>query len=174
MKFPPGFAGHGLKYQASKILAHQATRTFLKERAPHYTLLTFHPVFVLGPSRIQQSAKEIDGMNAAVWNSFRSKRASIPPVWVHVQDVAEAHLKALETAIRSGTEFILSAPPFRWEEAVDFVKLNYPSIDVKLQPPFPPPWDVDTSTAERILDMKWRTREDMIRGVFDQQFALSK
>ncbi|KAH8820277.1 hypothetical protein F5884DRAFT_659299 [Xylogone sp. PMI_703] len=174
MKFPEGFAGHGLKYSASKILAHQATRNFLKERLPHYKLLSFHPVFVIGPSRIQQTANDIDGMNAAIWTSLHSEKPSIPSALVDVRDVAEAHLKVLENPIESGTEFVLSAPPLKWEEVVEVVKANYPAIDVKLKPPYAEPWKVDTSTAEKLLGMRWRSREEMIGGLLDQQIAFGK
>ncbi|RAH42214.1 uncharacterized protein BO95DRAFT_504683 [Aspergillus brunneoviolaceus CBS 621.78] len=53
MEFSEWFAGHGVKYSASKILAHQATRNFLTDFQPHYTLITFHPTFVLGDSLVQ-------------------------------------------------------------------------------------------------------------------------
>jgi nucleoside-diphosphate-sugar epimerase len=64
MQWPEGFAGHGLKYHASKILAHQATIDWTKKNKPHFSLATLHPSFVLGDSLIQNSAREVSGINA--------------------------------------------------------------------------------------------------------------
>ncbi|KAL2214859.1 dihydroflavonal-4-reductase [Thermoascus aurantiacus ATCC 26904] len=131
MAFPDGFIGHGLKYSASKILAHQATREFLKKNRPNYILITFHPTFVLGESLVQQSAEDIDGINALFWQSLFSEKPRISTAWVHVQDVADAHVKALEVPVESGKEFLLSAPTSPGRRPPT---LSRPSI---------PPWDAN-------------------------------
>ncbi|KAB8233364.1 uncharacterized protein BDW43DRAFT_311088 [Aspergillus alliaceus] len=172
MDFPEGFTGLAMKYSASKILAHEATRTFLKNKKPHYTLITFHPTFVLGDSLVQKTAHDIGGMNALFWNSIESEKPKIANVWVHVRDVAHAHAKALETNIENGTEFLLSRPAVSWEHVVSFIKANYPALDCKLEPPFERSWTVDTTVADQILGLKWRSEEDMIEDVINQQLAL--
>src|ERR1700712_910846 len=96
MSFPEGVTGHGVKYSASKVLAHQATRDFLAQNNPQYTLITLHPTFVLGKSLVQETAGDIDGINALFWLSLFSEKPHIPTAWVHVLDVAEAHIKVLE------------------------------------------------------------------------------
>ncbi|CAD0028972.1 unnamed protein product [Aureobasidium pullulans] len=111
MEFPGGPEGSGAMYQASKILAHQATHAFNKTHKPHYTLVTLHPSFVLGRSLVQHSAEEIDGINAFLWQSLQLETPFFPPAWVHVKDVAEAHLKILELDIATGEEFVLSGHP---------------------------------------------------------------
>lgn len=171
MAFPDGFIGHGLKYSASKILAHQATREFLKKNRPNYILITFHPTFVLGESLVQQSAEDIDGINALFWQSLFSEKPRIPTAWVHVQDVADAHVKTLEVPVESGKEFLLSAPTFPWEEAADFVKTQYPALGCKLEPPFEGRWRVDTTAADQALGLKWQSKETMIRDVIGKQLA---
>ncbi|RDW74786.1 hypothetical protein BP6252_05928 [Coleophoma cylindrospora] len=169
--FPDDLVGHGQKYAASKIFAHQATKDFLKIQKPHYILTTFHPVFVMGDSLIQKSAKDLDGINAFFWQGLFSPKPIIGTGWVHVRDVAEAHVKALEAPIETGTEFLLSLPGFPWEEAVDYIKAQYPNLGCKLEPPFEKRWTTDASTAERILKMQWRPREKIIHDVIDQQLS---
>ncbi|KAJ5031362.1 hypothetical protein J3E73DRAFT_396229, partial [Bipolaris maydis] len=44
-EFAPGLMGQVVKYSASKIVAHQATRDFVKEKKPNYTLITTHTNF---------------------------------------------------------------------------------------------------------------------------------
>ena len=130
MAFPEGMAGQALRYSASKIKAHQATRDFLKQNHPHYKLITLHPTFVLGDSLIQESAKDIDRINGMFWQSLFSEKPIISTSWVHVRDVADAHIKALEAETESGKEFLLAAPTFPWEEAVNFIKLQYPGLGI--------------------------------------------
>ncbi|RAK98763.1 NAD(P)-binding protein [Aspergillus ibericus CBS 121593] len=172
MPFPEGFAGHALKYAASKVLAHQATRSFLKDNRPHYTLVTLHPTFVLGHSLIQKAPEDISGMNALFWASITSGKTRIANAWVHVSDVADAHVKVLETDIKGGTEFILSRPSISWEQVAKFIKSNYPAVDCKLEPPFEGNWKIDTTAADRILGIQWRSEEKIIEDVIDQQLGL--
>ncbi|KAJ5623031.1 NAD(P)-binding protein [Penicillium lividum] len=172
MSFPEGFGGHGLKYAASKILAHQATRDFLRDEKPHYKVLTLHPVFVLGDDMLQTTAEGLAGMNKFFWQSFFSEKPHIGNAWVHVRDVADAHVKALETDAESGTEFILSLPHVSWEDAVRFAEKKYPGLGYKLEPPFEVDWDVQNTAAEQIFGLKWRSAEKITEDVFDQQLAL--
>ncbi|KAJ5761860.1 uncharacterized protein N7511_005242 [Penicillium nucicola] len=174
MSFPEGFMGEGVKYSASKVLAHQATRDFLKQFKPQYTLLTFHPTFVLGDSLIQESAKDIDGMNAFFWSSLFSEKPGLKNAWVHVRDVAEAHVKALRVSIETGTEFILSAPPVSWDQAVELIKRDYPQVGCKIQSPVEGGWNVDTSSADRLLMINWRSMETIIKDVLDQQLGFEE
>jgi len=172
MSFPEGFSGHGIKYAASKILAHQATRDFLKKNHPHYNLITFHPVFVLGDSLVQHSAQEISGMNALLWASIFSEKPRLANAWVHVRDVADAHINALGTEIETGKEFILSRPVVSWEEVGKFVQSHYPTLGCKLDPPFEGGWTVDTTAADTILGIQWRSVETIVQDVVNQQLEL--
>ncbi|KJZ70932.1 hypothetical protein HIM_09683 [Hirsutella minnesotensis 3608] len=176
MAFPSGFHGHGLKYGISKIAAHQATRDFRQQRAPPFKLLTFHPAYVLGDSLVQADAESISGMNAQFWNSLTQPKPSIPGEWVHVRDVADAHVRAIQHSsdIADGTEFILAAPGTSWQHAVDCVRLWYPRLHVALQPPFPQSWVIDTQPADKLLRMSWRSGDAIIRDVVEQQLALQK
>ncbi|OJI83221.1 hypothetical protein ASPTUDRAFT_67238 [Aspergillus tubingensis CBS 134.48] len=172
MSFPEDSHGHALKYAASKILAHQATRSFLENNSPHYNLITLHPTFVLGPSMVQKIPGELSGMNALFWLSIISGQTQIANAWVHVHDVADAHIKALEKDVQSGTEFILSRPSVSWEHAANFIKEKYPDVECKLEPPFEGHWALDTTAADRILGMKWRSEEQIIKDVIEQQLEL--
>ncbi|PMD29740.1 hypothetical protein L207DRAFT_520639 [Hyaloscypha variabilis F] len=90
-----------------------------------------------------------------VWQSLFSEKPTAPAAWVHVRDVADAHIKALEANIGTGTEILPSGskPASPWEEIVSFVKLNYPGLGWKLQPPFKGGWNVDVSKSDQILQI---------------------
>ncbi|KAF2177141.1 hypothetical protein K469DRAFT_733055 [Zopfia rhizophila CBS 207.26] len=71
------------------------------------------------------SGRHIGGINTLFWMSVFSEKSKIPDVWVHVRDVADAHLNAFDVIVQTGTEFILPS-----------IKINYPSLGCKLEPPF--------------------------------------
>lgn len=171
MEFPEGFIGHALKYSASKIQAHQATRTFLKNHSPHFDVVTLHPTFVLGESLIQTSADEIGGMNTLFWASLFAEKPRIANAWVHVRDVADAHIRVLETDVASGQEFILSRPVISWEDVMSYVNQKYPDLGCKLHPPFKGGWAVDTTAADSILGIEWRSEHAIIDEIVKQQLS---
>ncbi|KAI4732571.1 NAD(P)-binding protein [Aureobasidium sp. EXF-12298] len=169
-----GMQGHGMKYRASKILAHQATRDFLQKEKPSYTVLTFHPSFVLGEDFAQESPEQMRGMMSFLWMSLSFEKPILASAWVHVEDVAKAHVNAITTStpIASGTEFILSAPPFPWEEAIAHLEETYPFLECKLQGPFGPIYELPDLAAENILGIKWTSKEKIMDDVMNQQLSL--
>ncbi|PYH91751.1 dihydroflavonal-4-reductase [Aspergillus ellipticus CBS 707.79] len=155
--YPPSFRGHGLKYATSKILAHASTRTFLSTQTPHYVLLTLHPVFVLGENLLQHTPAEIHGMNKLLWASLNSPKPQIANAWVHVRDVADAHVRAVQNeSIPTGTEFLLAAPAVDWEEVAGLVRREFPGVGCKLEGPFEGGWVVDCGgITDKELSSKW-------------------
>jgi nucleoside-diphosphate-sugar epimerase len=171
-EFPPGLVGQIVRYAGSKIVAHQATRDFVKESKPDYALITLHPVYVLGPDLTQATAEGLGGINGLFWASLSSEKPLLGTSWVHVQDVADAHIKAIESNVENGKEFLLASPSFSWEEAIEYVQKKYSDLEVKLVPPFKGQWKVDTTTAETILGLTWRPKEVIIDDVIGQQLTL--
>lgn len=115
-------------------------------------------------------------MNAQLWQSLCSEEPLIPSAFVHVRDVAQAHIAALQNykSLQTGTEYILSEKPFAWDKVSEVVRSEYPQLDVKLKRgPWPQDdWHVDTTPADRDLHISWRSGEDMVRDVLNQQLQL--
>ena len=175
MDWPEGFAGHGAKYQASKILAHQATIDWMKENKPDFSLVTIHPTFVLGHSLVQTSAADIGGINALFWSTLQADKPQFPPMVVDVRDVADAHLRAATVPTEDRiTEFLLSSDKTSWEQVVSFIKSEFPEVKLGWTPPFDKASEVDTSRAEKVLGMKWRSTEEIFRSTISQQLAFLK
>ncbi|KAK2594030.1 hypothetical protein QQS21_008249 [Conoideocrella luteorostrata] len=172
MQFPEGMQGRGIKYAGSKILAHQATRDWLAANQPSFVVNTLHAGFVLGDSLIQTSPENIDAINGLFWQSLFSTTPLVPAAWVHVRDVADAHIKAIRSVTASGQEFLLSQPASTWNGAVDFVKKTYPDLGCTLAPPFQGQWTADVTAAENILKLNFRSLETIITDVVDQQRRL--
>lgn len=179
MAFPddPTTSG-GLKYHASKILAHRATLEWASTNNPSFSIITLHPSFVFGRNMTQASPDALDGTNAMLWGCLHSAKPFIPMSAVDVRDVASAHLKALDVQTgskREVEEFLLSAglkEHWTWDQVAEFVRSKYPSFGFKLEGPFDEPPLVDTQRAENVLGMQWRRMEDTVGSFLDQQIEL--
>lgn len=176
MSFPPDpRAAAGLKYHASKILAHRATLSWYKTSAPQFSVVTLHPSFVFGPNLLQTSPDALDGTNAMLWASLTSSAPMIPMAAVDVRDVAGAHLRALDAAGDGLEEFILSAgveQGWTWEGVVGYVRREFGFVDVKLEGPFGEPPSVHAGKAGRVLGVRWRKMEDTVGAFLGQQREL--
>lgn len=161
----------GAKYQASKILAHQAYRDWVKEHKPSFLVATIHPTFVLGPSLIQRTAEEIDFVNGMFWMSLQSEAPLYTETMVDVRDVANACVKSIAANVENETEFILSNPTCSWEQVAELVRKEFPSVGTKIAAPGPAPFEVDVSTAEQVLGVKWTLMEDSVRDTMKQQLS---
>ncbi|OBR14497.1 NAD dependent epimerase/dehydratase [Colletotrichum higginsianum IMI 349063] len=179
MEFPSDpRANAGLKYQASKILAHRAVLEWVPKNQPGFSVVTLHPSFVFGRNLHQKSHDQIDGTNAMLWESLFSEKPNVPMATVDVRDVALAHLKALDLEIKEKAtvqEFLLSAPKaagWDWERVANFVREKYPALDIKLKGPFDEPPKVEAKRATELLGIQWRSMEDTISSFLDQQVEL--
>lgn len=145
----------------------------MKGHDPQFSLVTLHPSFVLGHSPIQDSAEDISGINALFWGSLHSLQPQFPPIFIDVRDVAEAHLKATTALTNSrATEILLSGSPSNWDEVLSVMKTSFPSLEVHWEAPFAGGPRVDTSRAEKVLSMEWRSMDEIFQSLFDQQLQL--
>jgi nucleoside-diphosphate-sugar epimerase len=180
MEFPEDpMASGGLKYHASKILAHRATLEWVSANNPHFVVVTLHPSFVFGRSLSQTSPAGIDGTNAMLWGTLYSETPLIPAVAVDVRDVARAHVRVLDANLQGKNnevqEFLISASEkdgWSWTNVAKFVKREYPSLGTKLEGLFDAPPSIETPRAKEILGLKWRAMEDTIASFLDHQVEL--
>ncbi|KAF9692667.1 hypothetical protein EKO04_009701 [Ascochyta lentis] len=179
MSFPDDpMASGGMKYHASKILAHRASLEWTRTNSPSFHVITLHPSFVFGRNMTQTSPEGLDGTNAMLWGCLHSPKPFIPMSAVDVRDVATAHLKALDVQVGNPTnveEFLLTATPMQnwtWGQVSDFAREKYPGLDVKLEGPFEEPPNADTSRAEGVLGVQWRSMEATMSSFLDQQVAV--
>jgi nucleoside-diphosphate-sugar epimerase len=161
-------------YHASKLLSNNAAWSFWRNEKPHYSLVSLHPAFVLGHNLVQSSPDEI-GSNSALWKAIMTGTFGHSVAGVHIQDVAEAHIKALNPNIPDGSKYLLAGKPITWKEVAQIVHRDYPNVGTKISidaegrtSPY------DNTKAEQELGMKWRSWEQMIHEVMDQQLGLLK
>jgi nucleoside-diphosphate-sugar epimerase len=163
-------------YQASKILANNATWDFQKQKKPHFDLVTIHPTFVYGHDLLQTTPEEIGGTNSLLWKALTSEEPSLWPSYVNVRDVAAAHINALDSRITDGSSYILAAKQTTWKEVAQLLKKNYADIELfKLTDKAPEnPLPIDGSKAEKELGIDYVSLETTIKDVVDQNVGLTK
>ncbi|KAJ5542712.1 NAD-dependent epimerase/dehydratase [Penicillium sp. DV-2018c] len=156
-------------YVASKLLANEATWHFRETAKPHYALVTLHPAFVFGPNLVQTSPDNM-GTNRLLMNFIMKGDPTARITGVHVQDVAEAHIKVLDEKFKDGSTYLLAGPKMTGANIAPIVKKFYPNSGALVTEDsegimIPN----DASRAERELGMRWRSVETLVRDVMDQQ-----
>lgn len=87
-----------------------------------------------------------------------------------LQDLAEAHVRAIERPEAAGKRFFVTAGHFSNKEIVDIVRKHSPELKDKLPGedvkggdyPEGGVYQYDNSQSERILGLKWRSLEESI------------
>jgi len=98
-------------YNASKVLALQAAEEYIKNEKPEFDAIHIHPSMVLGRDELALTAKDLDkGSNHYALAPVLGENAPMPfPMSIcHIDDVAEAHVRALDPEIKGNQSFLLS------------------------------------------------------------------
>ncbi|KAF7171587.1 hypothetical protein CNMCM5623_003956 [Aspergillus felis] len=166
-------------YHASKLLANKTAWEFWKTAKPQYALVTLHPAFVYGCNPAQTTAEEIqESSNGLLWYAIMAgiphhSYSQVPGV--HISDVVEAHLKALDPAIPGGSRYLLSVKGGTWKEVADVIQQNYSELGAKITRNIEEEFlSTDSSKAEAELGMQWRSWDEMVRDVVDQQLKFGQ
>ncbi|KAF6750213.1 D-lactaldehyde dehydrogenase [Ephemerocybe angulata] len=170
-------------YGASKVLAERATWEFYNAHKSEvqWDISVINPPLVFGPSiQTPKSASDLPSTLKLWWDSViepsskpEAMTLSIPNGWVDVRDIAEAHVRAMETEEAGGERIIASAGTFFLNGWFDLAK--------KAGAEFYPGRTFPRGTAEtakdelaseiyfntakekRILGIKYRTMEETTR-----------
>lgn len=98
-------------YNASKILALKHAEEFVATEKPGFDAIHIHPVVVLGRDELTLKAKDVNrGSNAFALGSVLGTPNDGPfPIAVtHIEDVALAHVRALDPKVEGNQSFLLS------------------------------------------------------------------
>ncbi|QQK40278.1 Reductase, putative [Penicillium digitatum] len=93
-------------------------------------------------------------------------------VGVHVQDMAEAHINALDSKIVDGSKYLLAGPKPTGLEIARIVHRLYPDSGALISEDFQGvSFPVDVTKAETELGIQCWSFEEMIRDLMDQQLG---
>jgi nucleoside-diphosphate-sugar epimerase len=163
-----------MQYRASKLASYIATLDFIETKKPHFSVVTLHPVYVFGQNLLQTSPDEISGTNEMLFKSLSSKEPSFAPYrGVHINDVAAAHIRALDLADAPISSYLLSGKERTWEEVLAFANSKFPEAEFKAKPKSGERVIVETARAEAELGFSsWKEMEEQVTDVVEQQLKL--
>ncbi|XP_021771389.1 tetraketide alpha-pyrone reductase 1-like [Chenopodium quinoa] len=136
-------------YLLSKTFAEQAAWKFVKEH--DIDMVSINPGIVIGPA-LQPT---INASVAAILNLVNGSETYDNGTygWVHVKDVAEAHILAFETPAASG-RYLLNENVHHVSELVKILRELYPDLKVPNKPsndkPFNPAYKVSKEKVESL------------------------
>ena len=109
-----------------------------------------------------------------LFTSFLSDEPLFAPYrGVHVDDVAEAHIRALNLPSTPISSYLLSAKARSWEQVLEFVNAKYPEEKFRTKPKEGDLLIVKTEKAEKDLGFKeWKEMEVQVSDVIEQQIEL--
>ncbi|KAF6745263.1 D-lactaldehyde dehydrogenase [Ephemerocybe angulata] len=170
-------------YGASKVMAEKAAWEFYNAHRSEvqWDISVINPSLVFGPAiQPPKSASDLPSTLKLWWDSVIEPSSkpdvmtlSIPNGWVDVRDIAEAHVRAMETAEAGGERIIVSEGTFFLNEWFDLA--NKAGAEFYPGRTFPEGTlettkdelaseiYFNTAKEKRILGMKYRTKEETTR-----------
>ncbi|MCO5553392.1 hypothetical protein L7F22_006913 [Adiantum nelumboides] len=118
-----------LWYQLSKTQAELEAWNLAK--AHGLDLVTINPAMVVGPL-LQPTLNTSSGIILKLMNGSTSAYANIAPGWVHVKDVAAAHILAYEVAEASG-RYICTESIIHYKRIVEMLSTLYPNAPLPVK-----------------------------------------
>jgi nucleoside-diphosphate-sugar epimerase len=128
---PAPYPNESVAYVASKIAALKAAEAWVAKEKPHFDVIHIHPSYVGGRNDQTRSIADfVYGTNSYFLSvvlgqsSTESRLAS----YVHVDDVAKAHVGSLSPSITGNQSFLLSntGDEAAWEDAKQIVARHFP------------------------------------------------
>lgn len=166
------------QYHASKLASYKATIDFVDAQRPSFDVVTLHPVLVFGRSLIQDNVTDLGGSNGILFQTLVSEQPEQPLMsqylGVHVLDVADAHVKALDEKITGFESYLLAAERRTWAEVETFVKTELPEFPLgwKNVRETAKSYTIDAGKARRELGMEFKGMERQVGDLVRQQMEL--
>lgn len=160
-------------YMGSKTFAEKAARDLVKNKKPHFDLVTIHPPGVYGPPIHKlRSLDAINTSNSIFAGLLKGEWQKAVPdshldQWVDVRDVALAHVRAMEVPQASNRRFLTVAGYTSNERIAAIVAHEFFDIRKKLPKTFGRTLDgkvveVDTQPAQNVLGIEFTTLETSV------------
>jgi nucleoside-diphosphate-sugar epimerase len=128
---PTPFPNEPVAYVASKIAALKAAEAWVEKEKPDFDVIHIHPSYVGGRNDQTRSIDDFTyGTNAYFLSAVlgQSSTESRLASYVHVDDVAKAHIGSLSSSITGTQSFLLSnaGSEATWDDAKEIVARHFP------------------------------------------------
>jgi nucleoside-diphosphate-sugar epimerase len=171
-------------YANSKALAYYATVDWMEQNKPSFDVINLKPSFVIGANELNTTVKEmVVGSNALVLRPLLGSTAPQESGYktgfstVHVDDVAYAHVKALDRTVKGNQSFLLAVPKQTgsFDDVIDVSKRLFPGIEGKFPLKGSTPSKLvlnDSSKATRELGINFKPFEVQVKSLVEHLLQL--
>lgn len=156
----------------------------MRDKKPHFDVINVLPSVVIGANELNTAKEEVSkGTNVNVMGPLLGTKANIPDIGasVHVNDVAKAHVDALNPSIPGNRNLLCSSGGIQgveWDDAKEIVKRLFPQqvsdgvfpLDGTLPTR---PVRFDASETERLLGWKFVGFEAQVKSVAEHYLELA-
>ena len=169
----------------SKARAFQATKEFIEEKQPAFSVVNILPALVLGrDDTATDAAGIVRGSNGVLMAPILGNEIPIPLYGstVHLEDVARAHVQSLDRAPQGNHDFVLAGPDYSAVEfatSFEIVKSRFPQeyqaglfkFD-SVQPPVTLASKVDGSKAHQTFGFEPKGFEEQVVSVVEHYLEM--
>ncbi|KAF2093642.1 NAD dependent epimerase/dehydratase [Rhizodiscina lignyota] len=170
--YPSEFAA----YAASKVAALQAAELWMDMNAPSFDVTYLHPSFIEGRNDLATCPREaLNGTNGIVLGiALGQTFETFIGATVHNEDVAMAHVRALDWDVPSNRSYVLSQPS-HWNDVQTVVERDFPDAPLpKSGEVNTVKMEVDTSETEWAFKFKFTGFDEQVRSVVGHFLELRK
>ncbi|KXS17652.1 3-beta hydroxysteroid dehydrogenase/isomerase family protein [Gonapodya prolifera JEL478] len=164
-------------YMASKTLAEKSAWEFVKASNVGFDLVTMNPPLVVGPAIHNASLTSLNTSLEMVHRYVSGHYApdTIPKGgmgFVHVVDLAIAHVLAYTTPSASNNRFLISDGVYSWQQVCDMIRAEYPAlrdvVPVGKPREYPILEAIDNTKSKTELGMSYRGMKAILKESVDQ------
>ncbi|PYH46051.1 SDR family oxidoreductase [Aspergillus saccharolyticus JOP 1030-1] len=174
-------------YRASKVLAEKAAWEFVAIHSADFQLVTLCPGMVFG--RMIHPIESLDELNASnriVWGVVKGGTEIPPtkaPVWVDVEDLADACLRALtldSPCLATHQRFLVTQGAYDTQEIADIVRELVPQSRSRIAIGTPGKrirdshYGCDARKIQQVLGVRFRGLRESIIPLVEQLYAMEK
>lgn len=171
-------------YRASKTVAERVAWEFMEKHSPSFDLCVLCPTMVFGPlysTKLIGSLKDLNFSNQMILNLMRTREIlpTTNPVWVDVRDLAEYHVRALESQEASNQRFLISAGDYDNQQIADILREKLPKELAQMIPIGTPGqritgthYTTNSSKGIRILGVKYTELETSVVDLAKQLISV--
>ncbi|CAG9982878.1 unnamed protein product [Clonostachys byssicola] len=178
----PPYSNENQAYCAGKVAALNDAEEFMRVQRPKFDLISINPSWIFGfderAVRFEQLRDGVSNTMLADYLMGAKREYGLAGTGVLCSDVARAHVKALDPAVKGNQSFIVSSP-MQWEDAISVAKERYPQAFVSGLfradgEQLTIPLKLDTTKTQNILGINLANFEKMVDEVAGQYVKLSQ
>lgn len=166
-------------YCASKTAQLNAVEEWTRKEEPKFSVITFHPSWTLGRNDLASTVEDLwAGTNRFALNVVIGQKVEVPRAGasVHVDDVARAHVLALDKSVEGNRSLVLNSP-MQWEDVSKILARNFKSAVEKGTLSMEGEQrtahiDIQGDETERILGFRYLSFEEQVKRVIEQYLEL--